>query len=100
MTDAGIARRPSETPRATARRLGELLRGALDDPLGRLAGAQETARYAPAGAAGLTTSGLRDDAEAVRAALIERLTPGPRSRARLFPPSLLERVRRLRERDG
>ncbi|HVU73092.1 MAG TPA: DUF3488 and transglutaminase-like domain-containing protein, partial [Mycobacteriales bacterium] len=104
MTDTGVPSRASETPRATARRLGELLRGAVDEPLTRLAGAQESARYAPAGAAGLDVGHLRTDAQAVRLALLSRLPTGPRLRARFIPPSVVERVRgarsRLRRRNG
>jgi transglutaminase-like putative cysteine protease len=83
----------SETPRSTARRLTAAL--GLAEPaaeaLGRLADAEERARYAPRAAASAT---LRDDVARVRAAVRARAGRGVRWRARVFPPSATMTLRR------
>jgi transglutaminase-like putative cysteine protease len=88
LTDYGASARPSESPRAVAARAGTGL--SLADParaaLGRIALAEERARYAPAPADG---SGLRTDSAAVRRAIAAAVPRGARWRARLLPASVL-----------
>ncbi|MGH3246451.1 MAG: transglutaminase TgpA family protein, partial [Trebonia sp.] len=88
LTDYGSSARPSESPRAVATRAGTGL--SLADParaaLGRIAMAEERARYAPAPADG---SGLRTDSAAVRRAIAAAVPRRARWRARLLPPSVL-----------
>ena len=88
LIDYGAGYLPSESPRAVAARAGEglVLTGTARAALGRIAMAEERARYAPAPADG---SGLRADSIAVRrgiAAAVPRVT---RWRARLLPASVL-----------
>jgi transglutaminase-like putative cysteine protease len=79
---------PSESPRAVAVRAGARL--SLAEPgraaLGRIAMAEERARYAPTPADG---SGLRADSAAVRRAIATAVPRGVRWRARLLPASVL-----------
>jgi transglutaminase-like putative cysteine protease len=88
LTDYGAGSQPSESPRAVAARAGTGL--SLADParaaLGRIAMAEERARYAPAPSDG---SGLRADSAAVRRAIDAAVPRGDRWRARLLPASVL-----------
>ncbi|MWA04345.1 transglutaminase [Actinomadura sp. LD22] len=92
--DHGLEWRPSDSPRAAARRLGELLE--LDEvpaeALGRIARAEELARYArtrPADPPEL----LRADVRTVRAAFAASVGRRARWRARVFPPSAMAQAR-------
>jgi transglutaminase-like putative cysteine protease len=92
LTDHGMACRPSESPRAVARRIGPAL--GLDDAsrqaLERIASAEERARYAvapdPPGA-------LRADVGTVRQAIAREADGAVRWRALLLPASMLEPTR-------
>jgi transglutaminase-like putative cysteine protease len=88
LTDYGAGSLPSESPRAVAARAGDGL--GLGDParaaLGRIAMAEERARYAPAPADG---AGLRADSAVVRRAIAAAVPRGARWRARLLPASVL-----------
>ena len=88
LTDYGAGAAPSESPRTVAVRAGTGLR--LADParaaLGRIAMAEERARYAPAPTDG---AGLRADSTAVRRAIAAAVPRGARWRARLLPASVL-----------
>jgi transglutaminase-like putative cysteine protease len=88
LTDYGAGSQPSESPRAVAARAGTGL--SLADParaaLGRIAMAEERARYAPAPSDG---SGLPADSAAVRRAIAAAVPRGARWRARLLPASVL-----------
>jgi transglutaminase-like putative cysteine protease len=88
LADYGTATLPSESPRAVAARAGTGL--ALADParaaLGRIAMAEERARYAPAPADG---AGLRADSAAVRRAIAAATPRRARWRARLLPASVV-----------
>jgi transglutaminase-like putative cysteine protease len=92
MTDYGLASRPSESPRALARRIGTA--EGLDEPgrdaLNRIASAEERASYASAAEPGHE---LRTDVGTVRRSIASTVTPGARWRARLLPPSMLVPVR-------
>lgn len=92
--DHGLEWRASDSPRATARRLGELVE--LDDEgtraLTRIARAEELARYS------LSRSPepperLRADVRTVREAFAASVSPTTRWRARLLPPSTVEQTR-------
>ena len=91
LADYGLDGATSESPRGLARRVAEA--GKLDDParqaLGRIASAEERARYAPTPAAGAT---LRADEQTVRRAVALNATAGQRWRARLLPASTLAPV--------
>ncbi|WP_155884973.1 transglutaminaseTgpA domain-containing protein [Actinomadura flavalba] len=86
--DHGLAWPSSDTPRAAARRLTESLH--LDEAsaqaLGRIAMAEERARYARA-AVRVPPSVLRGDVHTVRAAFSQNVTRRARWRARLLPPT-------------
>jgi transglutaminase-like putative cysteine protease len=88
LLDYGAGYLPSESPRTVAARAGAQLE--LGEPsraaLGRIAMAEERARYAPAPANG---SGLRGDSAAVRRAIAAAVPRGARWRARLLPASVL-----------
>jgi hypothetical protein len=88
LMDYGAGAAPSESPRAVAARAGTGLR--LADParaaLGRIALAEERARYAPAPADG---AGLHADSTAVRRAIAAAVPRRARWRARLLPASVL-----------
>jgi transglutaminase-like putative cysteine protease len=88
LMDYGAGSLPSESPRAVAVRAGDGL--GLADParaaLGRIAMAEERARYAPAPSDG---AGLRADSAVVRRAIAAAVPRGARWRARLLPASVL-----------
>jgi transglutaminase-like putative cysteine protease len=88
LMDYGAASQPSESPRTVAARAVTGLD--LADParaaLGRIAMAEERARYAAAPADG---SGLRADSAAVRRAIAAATPRGVRWRARLLPASVV-----------
>jgi hypothetical protein len=88
--DHGLDWRASDTPRAAACRLGELLE--LDSPatqaLGRIARAEEMARYAPSRPTTPAES-LREDVRTVREAISAAVGRRARLRARLLPPSTM-----------
>ena len=88
LMDYGAGYLPSESPRAAATRAGEglVLTGSARAALGRIAMAEERARYAPGPADG---SGLRADSVAVRRAIAAAVPRGARWRARLLPSSVL-----------
>jgi hypothetical protein len=88
LMDYGAGYLPSESPRAVAARAGErlVLTGTARAALGRIAMAEERARYAPAPADG---SGLRADSVALRRAIAAAVPRRARWRARLLPPSVL-----------
>ncbi|WP_243718544.1 DUF3488 and transglutaminase-like domain-containing protein [Actinomadura sp. KC06] len=88
--DHGLEWRASDSPRATARRLGELLEldGEVEQALTRIARAEELARYS------LSRSPepperLRADVRTVRDAFAASVGRGTRWRARLLPPSTM-----------
>ncbi|RMI42595.1 DUF4129 domain-containing protein, partial [Actinomadura harenae] len=93
--DHGVAWPSSETPRATARRLGDLL--GLDDPaasaLSRIARAEELARYAPADRTPPAADLLRADVRTMRSAFAASATAATRWRARLIPASTVAEAR-------
>jgi transglutaminase-like putative cysteine protease len=88
LTDYGAGYRPSESPRAVAARAGTGL--GLAEParaaLGRIAMAEERARYAPAPTDG---SGLRTDSATVRRAIAAAVPREARWRAWLLPASVV-----------
>ncbi|QXJ25390.1 transglutaminase domain-containing protein [Actinomadura graeca] len=92
--DHGLDWPPSDTPRAAARRLGELLEldAAGSEALGRIARAEELARYSrslpPA-----PPERLRADVRTVREAFAASVGRRARWRARLLPPSTLAEAR-------
>jgi len=88
LVDYGAGSLPSESPRAAAARAGDrlTLAGPARAALGRIAMAEERARYAPAPADG---SGLRSDSDAVRRAIAAAVPRGIRWRARLLPASVV-----------
>lgn len=88
LMDYGAGWLPSESPRAVATRAGEglALTGTARAALGRIAMAEERARYAPAPADG---SGLRADSIVVHRAIAAAVPRGTRWRARLLPSSVL-----------
>ena len=92
LTDYGMACRPSESPRAVARRIAPVL--GLDGPsrqaLERIASAEERARYA---AVPEPSGTLRGDVSTVRQAIAQEADPAMRWRARLLPASMLAPTR-------
>ncbi|MQA83535.1 MAG: transglutaminase [Streptosporangiales bacterium] len=92
-TDLGLPWRPSDSPRATARRLAEHLElaGRNAAPLTRIALAEERARYAPTPA---ETGGLKADTGAARRAMAGTAGASARWKARLFPASTVASIRR------
>jgi len=92
LADYGLACRASESPRAVASRIATTLR--LDPPaaeaLGRIARAEERARYATAP---LPSTTLAADSAVVRRALTREADWTGRWRARLVPTSMLAPVR-------
>ncbi len=88
LMDYGAGYRPSESPRAVATRAGDglVLAGTARAALGRIAMAEERARYAPAPDDG---SGLRADSVAVRRAIAAAVPRTTRWRARLLPSSVV-----------
>ncbi|MFI0407049.1 transglutaminaseTgpA domain-containing protein [Actinomadura sp. 3N508] len=99
--DHGLEWRASDSPRATARRLGELLE--LDDAgtqaLARIARAEELARYSLARSPE-PPERLRADVRTVRDAFAASVGPGTRWRARLLPPSTLAQTRAMLQSAG
>jgi hypothetical protein len=90
--DAGFPMRPSESPRAAARRLvtASGLYGTVADEVGRLATAEERARYARTAPA---VDGLDAAARSVRKALLASLPAWRRVRALVVPASSTRRIR-------
>jgi transglutaminase-like putative cysteine protease len=92
LDDYGTPGRPSESPRALARRIGSF--SGMDEAgrqaIGRIAAVVERARYAPAPAA---AGEIRSDVATVRRSLARSATRGARWRARLWPSSTLKPVR-------
>jgi transglutaminase-like putative cysteine protease len=92
LEDYGMACRPSESPRALARRVTSVsdMDNQARQSLGRIATVVERARYAPVPAA---AGAIRSDVASVRHALARSASRGTRWRARLFPASTLQPVR-------
>ncbi len=92
LADHGMACRPSESPRAVARRIAPVL--GLDGPsrqaLERIASAEERARYA---AVPEPSGTLRGDVSTVRQAIAQEADRAMRWRARLLPASMLAPTR-------
>jgi transglutaminase-like putative cysteine protease len=92
LADYGLACRVSESPRAVASRVATTLR--LDpstaEALGRIASAEERARYATAP---LPSTTLAADSAAIRRALAREADWTGRWRARLVPTSMLTPIR-------
>jgi transglutaminase-like putative cysteine protease len=88
LADHGIGYRPSESPRSLAQRLTSSLELTAPEraAFGRLVGAVERARYAPAPAAAGT---LRTDVTTIRRAVARAAGPAARWQARLMPTSAL-----------
>jgi hypothetical protein len=90
--DHGLPWRSSDSPRAAARRLAELLE--LAEPaaaaLHRIAEAEERARYAPVPAPAGT---LRADVRTMREVIAESVDRRARLRARLVPPTAVSALR-------
>src|SRR6202012_6126276 len=88
LLDYGAAAQPSESPRAVAARTGAGLD--LEEParaaLGRIAMAEERARYAPAPVDG---SGLRTDSPIVRRAIAAAVPREARGRSRWLPHAIV-----------
>jgi transglutaminase-like putative cysteine protease len=93
VTDHRLPWPASETPRATARRLTEILPAneTVAAALTRLSRAEERARYAPTPDPATT---LREDVRVVQAALMARANHRARWRARLLPASATASLRR------
>ncbi|MCP2338302.1 transglutaminase TgpA family protein [Actinomadura rupiterrae] len=93
--DHGVSWPSSETPRATVRRLDDLL--GLDETaataLRRIATAEELARYAPADRPPPPTDVLRADVRTMRTAFASSATATTRWRARLLPASTVAEAR-------
>ncbi|WP_084336850.1 transglutaminase TgpA family protein [Actinomadura oligospora] len=93
--DHGVPWPSSETPRATVRRLDDLL--GLDDPaasaLRRIARAEELARYAPVDRTPPPADLLRADVRTMRSAFASSATATARWRARLLPASTVAEAR-------
>ncbi|MFG2000085.1 DUF3488 and DUF4129 domain-containing transglutaminase family protein [Spirillospora sp. NPDC048911] len=90
--DHGLSWRPSDSPRAAARRLGELLElnPTASEALGRIARAEEVARYARSRP---PAADLRADVRTVRTAMSAAVGRSARLRARLLPPSTMSDFR-------
>jgi transglutaminase-like putative cysteine protease len=92
LADYGLACRASESPRAVASRIATTLR--LDpsaaEALGRIASAEERARYATAP---LPSNTLAADSAAIRRALTREADWTGRWRARLVPTSMVTPIR-------
>jgi transglutaminase-like putative cysteine protease len=88
LVDYGAGYLPSESPRALAARAGASL--GLAEParavLGRIALAEERARYAARPVSG---AGLRQDSATIRRAIAAAVPRWTRWRARLMPPSVI-----------
>ncbi|POM24002.1 Protein-glutamine gamma-glutamyltransferase [Actinomadura rubteroloni] len=92
--DHGLPWLPNESPRATARRLTETLElpSPAREALGRIAMAEELARYSRSGVR-VPRGALRADVRTVRAAFAAAVPRRARWRARMLPPSALETAR-------
>lgn len=92
--DHGLEWRPSDSPRATARRLGELLEldAAGTRALTRIARAEELARYSLSRSPE-PAERLRADVRTVREAFAASVGRRTRWRARLLPPSTVTQTR-------
>ncbi len=94
VVDHGLPWRPSDSPRAAALHLANVL--TLDETpteaLTRIARAEERARYARSPGEATT---LRDDMRVISSAFRKKVTRGVRWRARLLPPSSARLLRRL-----
>ncbi|MFC9974007.1 DUF3488 and DUF4129 domain-containing transglutaminase family protein [Spirillospora sp. NPDC127200] len=92
--DHGLAWRSSDTPRATARRLSQLLELDAETAraLGRIARAEEMARYSPV-PADAPAEALRADVRKVREAFAASVSRQARLRAKLLPPSTVASTR-------
>ncbi|XVQ13804.1 transglutaminase TgpA family protein [Spirillospora sp. CA-255316] len=92
--DHGLTWRASDTPRAAARRLGELLELDAESAgaLGRIARAEELARYSRTHAQTPAES-LRADLKTVREAFAAAVGRRARLRARYLPPSSMATFR-------
>jgi len=90
--DHGLPWRTTESPRAVAHRLAELLElsGGAAAALERIAKAEERARYAPSPAPAHT---LRTDVRTMREAFAAGVGRGARLRARLAPPTAIASLR-------
>lgn len=90
--DHGLTWRASDSPRAAAQRLSELLELSppASEALSRIAKAEERARYSRAPA---SVDTLRDDVRLVREAFAGSVDRRTRWRARLAPPSTMESFR-------
>jgi transglutaminase-like putative cysteine protease len=90
--DHGLTWRPSDSPRAAAHRLTELLEltGPAAEALGRIAMAEERARYAPQPVHAGT---LRTDVRTMREAFAASVDRQTRLRARVLPPSAMITLR-------
>ncbi|WP_433325030.1 transglutaminase TgpA family protein [Spirillospora sp. CA-294931] len=88
--DHGLRWLPSDSPRAAARRLGDLLEleGDAAKALGRIAHAEELARYSRSRTA-VPAETLRADVRTVREAFATSVGTRARLRARYMPPSAL-----------
>ncbi|MFI0349656.1 DUF3488 and DUF4129 domain-containing transglutaminase family protein [Actinomadura sp. 9N407] len=92
--DHGLVWKPSDTPRAAARRLGELLELDADSSgaLGRIAQAEELARYSRSHPVPPAES-LRADVRTVREAFAAAVSRRARLQARYLPPTSLAAFR-------
>ncbi|NVI85838.1 DUF3488 and transglutaminase-like domain-containing protein, partial [Actinomadura sp. BRA 177] len=92
--DHGLEWRASDSPRATARRLGELLDldGTSTQAITRIARAEELARYSQSRSAE-PAERLRADVRTVREAFAASVGRRTRWRARLLPPSTMSQTR-------
>ncbi|HEX5190890.1 MAG TPA: DUF3488 and transglutaminase-like domain-containing protein [Streptosporangiaceae bacterium] len=92
LDDYGLPGRPSESPRALARRVSGVLDGDehAREAVGRIATVVERARYAPVPVA---PGGIRADVTTVRRALARNASRGARWRARVLPASTLQPLR-------
>ncbi|MFA1548045.1 DUF3488 and DUF4129 domain-containing transglutaminase family protein [Actinomadura chokoriensis] len=92
--DHGLEWRASDSPRATARRLGELLEldAAGARALTRIARAEELARYSRSRSAE-PVERLRADVRTVRESFAASVSRRARLRARLLPPSTMTQTR-------
>ena len=90
LADFGLRARPGEPPRAIANRIGAGLTEPARSAVGRIAEAEERARYDRRPCA-LTSASLRRDGVTARRGLEHIGGRGGRWRARVFPVSLLRR---------
>lgn len=99
LADFGLARTPSESPRAFVRRIAaeEAMSPAASQALARIGAAEERARYASSAPPG---AGLPRDVVAVRRAVAASATRSQRLRAWLLPASTLTAVGRGMQRAG